>query len=345
MREHTRAPNSFHMVAEPCASAEMAREDEIKDANEVNGRWVTVTGSHPSRVRGKVDSDPGNEAVIYDVWQIIENLREKLQRLEEETRRKFIRVNRVLTHLALTGQEHIQNYTVDQILDVPVATQCRCVNDVQISSFIAAETDQTQAQQERITDHIDERTINILSAHAQKRSVAVARVIPQEHVSERIVRQMVDVPVSHIVEQIFETPKISSQDHGLQRTVDVQMPQIQFLDRMDGVPAVMQRQTPQTIEVPQAQYTDKNIDMPIAAQDQVPKTVSQDSMKLRNESMNNLWTFQFLGLPRKSLRCSMCSLRTVFNNESWSRVSRPQRFPSRTTNRGAEYRDLSNFSR
>ena len=83
---------------------------------------------------GKVDSDPGEEAVIkgttkelrkrnleqclamkkempcdiQDVWQIIENLLEELQRLEEETKPRFTaqtRVNRVLTHLALSGHE------------------------------------------------------------------------------------------------------------------------------------------------------------------------------------------------------------------------------------------------
>ena len=32
---------------------------------------------------------------------------------------------------------------------------------------------------------------------------------------------MVDVAVSQVVEQIIEAPKISSQDHGLQQTVDV----------------------------------------------------------------------------------------------------------------------------
>ena len=61
---------------------------------------------------GKVGSELGEEGVIMgaskDVWQIVENLREELKRLEEEIRQRFpvlTQVNYALTHLALSTHE------------------------------------------------------------------------------------------------------------------------------------------------------------------------------------------------------------------------------------------------
>ena len=95
----------------------------------------------------------------------------------------------------------------------------------------------TQAQRERIPDPSLSKPSTLLVTQAREQAVAVAKVIPQEHVSERIERQMVDVPISQVVEQIIEVPRISSQDRSLQRTVDVpvvtrdQVPTIQTAQR------------------------------------------------------------------------------------------------------------------
>ena len=285
MREHTRAPDLLHMVAEPCASAEMAHED---DANELNGRWVTVTGSHPSRVRGKVDSDPGEEAVIHDVWQIIENLREELQRLEEETRRKFTRVNRVLTHLALSGQEHVQNCTVEQIIDVPVATQCQV-------STIPTTQRTVEMPQVQSLDRMDGVPVVMRRQTAQTIEVPqcqVPKTVSQDRIPQRIDEQLVDIPVPQIAEEIVEMFNVFTQDRVQQRTVEqstetsaislsdeiVETPKTQTQkeviscmkeDQSEFSEIEMHRQVQKTVEVPQIQFIDKTVDVPVVVQRQV----------------------------------------------------------------------------
>ena len=99
------------------------------------------------------------------------------------------------------------------------------------------------------------------------------------------VRQMVDVFVSHIDEQIIEVSEIPTQIHVLPRIIDVSvvtrdqasvipsaqgtvdMPQIQFPDRVDGISAAMQGQTSRgTVEVPQVQYSDRIANLLVVTQ-------------------------------------------------------------------------------
>ena len=128
----------------------------------------------------------------------------------------------------------------------------------------------------------------------------------------------------------------------MQKTVEVT--EEVYIDKTVDVSMVPQMQAPmiqkvlKTVEAPEMQYTDETIDVPVdcttpsphhsnstgnsgSATGSIPSTECQTSLLRRdwskcprpclksgsrNESMNNLWTFQFLRLPRKSLRCSMC---------------------------------------
>merc|ERR1712064_129760 len=57
----------------------------------------------------------------------------------------------------------------------------------------------------------------------------------------------------------------------------VEVPQLQFIDRVVDIPVVQQRQVPtvqtvqQTIEIPQMQYIDKVVDVPVVQVMQVPQ--------------------------------------------------------------------------
>ena len=60
----------------------------------------------------------------------------------------------------------------------------------------------------------------------------------------------------------------------VQKTVEI--PQVQFLNKVVDIPVVVQRQVPmvqkvqKTLEVPQLQFIDKVVDIPVVAQREIP---------------------------------------------------------------------------
>ena len=96
------------------------------------------------------------------------------------------------------------------------------------------------------------------------------KLIPQERVQNRIMEQIIDMPVMMQCQ--------------VQKTVEV--PQIQFIDKAVDVPVIVQRQVPivrkvqKTVEVPQALSTDEVMDAPLTMQRQVPAVqVAQKTVK------------------------------------------------------------------
>ena len=89
-----------------------------------------------------------------------------------------------------------------------------------------------------------------------EKTIEVMKHIPQEHVQNHTVKQVIDV-----VAQIHETDEVL---------------QIQFIDEAVDVPVIVQRQVPtvqkvqKTLEASQAQSTDKVMNAPVIMQRQVP---------------------------------------------------------------------------
>merc|ERR1711916_268845 len=85
----------------------------------------------------------------------------------------------------------------------------------------------------------------------------------------KITQQVVNTHVQHVVNTVEE-------EKPNQVTKQVEIPQIQYIDKVVDVPVVMQRQLPtiqkvqKTVEVPQIQYIDKIVDVPVVMQRQVP---------------------------------------------------------------------------
>ena len=136
--------------------------------------------------------------------------------------------------------------------------------------------------------------------------VEVFKVFFQDRVQQRIVEQIIETPAISLVEKIVKVPKnpyaaasrenvcpARGQHSGgggkiIKRTVqrkkpiiqekinqvtmNVEIPQLQYIDKVVDVPVVMQKQVPaiqkvqKTVEVPQVQLIDKVVDMLVVLQ-------------------------------------------------------------------------------
>ena len=99
--------------------------------------------------------------------------------------------------------------------------------------------------QEQIQERIIEET-DVLVPHMMEKTTEVMKLIPQEHVENHTVGQIIDMPVM--------------MQRQVQKSVEV--PQIRSIDEAVDVPVIVQRQVPivrkvqRSVEVPQAQSTE-----------------------------------------------------------------------------------------
>ena len=121
--------------------------------------------------------------------------------------------------------------------------------------------------------------------------------------------------------EYVDVPRASLIVQTTQKTMEV--PQVQYIDQIVDLPVVMQCQIPaiqavqKAVEVPQVQFLDR--------MDGILKTVFQDRIPQR--TAEQLVDIPVPQVTEESLRCSMHSLRTALNSESWSRLLRPQQLP------------------
>ena len=121
--------------------------------------------------------------------------------------------------------------------------------------FEFSEEWQGLASHKRIQERIIEET-DVPVPHMMEQTIEVVKHIPQEHVQNHTVKQIIDMPVM------------------VQETVEVR--QIQFIDEAVDVPVIVQRQVPivqrmqNTVEACQAQSTDRVMNAPVIMQRHVP---------------------------------------------------------------------------
>ena len=106
----------------------------------------------------------------------------------------------------------------------------------------------------------------------------VAEPCSSEHISERICEQIADVHVPQVVEQVFEAPKISSQDRNLQGTVE------QILDVLVLEMAERLVKLPKTVSVDRIQKRTAKQTVDIL----VPQDVEQLAEFFKASSLNRV---------------------------------------------------------
>ena len=105
--------------------------------------------------------------------------------------------------------------------------------------------------------YVAERIVDVLVPPIMEDIVKVKTVL-QEQISERIRKQMVDVCVSQVVEQVTEVPKTSSRDRSLQCTTEqiLDVPVPEMVKQLVEVPKtvlqdrIQQRTVEQIVDVP-----------------------------------------------------------------------------------------------
>ena len=164
------------------------------------------------------------------------------------------------------SQDRIQQRTVEQIVDAPVP---QAVEELAEVSKVFS--------QDRIQQRAVEQTI-------ENPAISLAGMIVEMPVTRKT-QQLVNTHVQHVVDTVeVEKPKITEltvqrkkpiiQEKMNQVTKPIEIPQVQFLDEVDEIPVVAQRQIPidqtvrKTVETPQLQVIDKVVDDPVV---QVPR--------------------------------------------------------------------------
>ena len=228
------APESLSDENEDVEEMKSVAPDAIDAAGDVAGYVAGWTGDETRIGAEDVEARPGDEDAS-KAEQLVEVLKTILQ-------------------------DRIQQRTVEQIVDVPVPQVLKELAEVSKSS-----------RRDRI----------------QQRSVEQSRETPTTSLAEMIVevpviqtpertQQVVNTSVQHIVDTVeVEKPKIidetvqkpTIQEKINQVTKHVEVPLVQFLDKVEEIPVVAQRQIPivvqtiqKTTDIPQLQCIDEAID-------------------------------------------------------------------------------------
>ena len=174
-------------------------------------------------------------------------------------------VNQLVEAPKTVPQDRIRQRTVEQIVDAPVPQTL----EEQVEVFRVF-------SQDRIQQRAVEQTI-------KNPAISLAGMIVEMPVTWKT-QQLVNTHVQHVVDTVeVEKPKLVKetgqkpiiQEKINQVTKHVEVPQVQFLTKVDDMPVVVQRQVStdqtvrKTVEVPPLPFINKVVDNPVVAQRQI----------------------------------------------------------------------------
>ena len=118
--------------------------------------------------------------------------------------------------------------------------------------------------QEHMQHCLEEQNVDVPVPHCRKETGEVIQLLPQDRISDSVVEQTVNIPVQQMLEQTVEVVKVIPQESAdipvvaqrqtsmvqkSQKTIEI--PQVQRIDNVAGVPHVQEGQTVQkTVEIP-----------------------------------------------------------------------------------------------
>ena len=244
--------NSSHMVAERdmLLPQERLPERTCEQVVNVHVRQAVVQGLEVPEISSQYREVHGTVEQILDV-----PVPEKVEQLVEvpET----------------VSRDGVQQQTMEQIVDAPVM---QAVEELAESFKVFS--------QDRIQQRAVEQTIPAIPL-AEK--IVELPVIQTEGTTQQVanthvqhVVNAVEVENSEIIEETGQKPIIQEKINPM--TKHVEIPELQFLDKVEEIPVVAQRQIPivvqtvqKTIEIPQLQCIDDVIDVPVVLVTQVPQ--------------------------------------------------------------------------
>ena len=166
------------------------------------------------------------------------------------------------------SQDRIRQWTVEQVVDASVPQAEEELADV-FRVF----------SQDRIQQRIVEQIIPVIPL--AEKIVELLVIQTRQSVNEWVqhVVNTVEVEKYKIIEETVQRMEPIIKEKINQATKHIKIPQVQFLNKADDKPVVVQRQVPmtqtvrKTVEVPPLQFTDKVVDVPVVAQRQIPIAV------------------------------------------------------------------------
>ena len=190
--------------------------------------------------------------------------------------------------LETVSQDRIKQRTVEQIVDAPVP---QAVEELaEISKVFSLDGVQQRIVEQTIpATSLAEMIIEVPVIQTPERTQQVVNT------SVQLVVNAVEVEKSEIIDETVQKPTI--QEKINQVTKHVEVPLVQFLDKVDEIPVVAQRQVPivvqtiqKTTDIPQLQCIDKVIDVPVVSVAQAPhvqiveKTVESPQMQIAEKT-------------------------------------------------------------
>ena len=174
-------------------------------------------------------------------------------------------VNQLVAVLKTLSQDRIQQRNVERIVDVPVPQAVEELAEV----FKVYSRD--RIQQRSVEQTIDARDASLAEMIVHVPVIQTPEKAQQVvNTSVQHVVDTVEVEMPKIIEQTVQKPIIQEKTKQVTKHIDV--PRVQFLDKADDMPVVVQRQVSmaqtvqKTMEVPPSQFIYKVVDTPVVAQ-------------------------------------------------------------------------------
>ena len=190
------------------------------------------------------------------------------------------------------SQDRIQQRTVEQIVDARVPQAVEELADV-FRTFSQDRIQQRIVEQTILATSLAEMIIEAPITQTPERTQQVVNTSVQHVVNT------VEVEKLNIIDETVQKPTI--QEKINQATKHVEVPLVQFLNKVDEIPVVAQRQIPivvqtiqKTTDIPQLQCIDKVIDVPVVSVAQAPhvqiveKTVESPQMQIAEKTAEKI---------------------------------------------------------
>ena len=193
--------------------------------------------------------------------------------LEADTAKHSSLIETAVSRSSLFGEvpsrDQILQCTVEQVLDVPVPEM------VEVPKTIS---------QDKIQQRIVEQIIDVPVPQVVKELVEVSKVFPQDRVQQCFTEQTIETPAISLEVKITEAPVIQTHEETQQlvnthvqhvvNTVQVEEPKLikETVQRKKAIDQEKINQVTKHIDVPQVQFLDKADDMPVVVQRQVYMT-------------------------------------------------------------------------
>ena len=225
-------------------------------------------------------------AEIREISVLAETIEEKMVRVEtlavevEKMRSELFETERaVMANGGILSRDRILQRSADQILDVPVLEKVKQLVEV-------PETVSRDGVQQRTVEQIVDAPVPQVEELAE-----VSKVFSQDGIQQRIVEQT--IPAIPLAEKIVELPTQRGVNTHVQHVVNaVEVENSEIIEETGQKPIIQEKidQVTKHVEIPELQFTDKVDDVPAVAQKQISMTLTvQKNIEISQLQVDDEW--------------------------------------------------------